>query len=208
LHGAYSRVGRRPHPDPALPAFAIIPIVDNPELEQCAQAFEQVKIQARKVTEGLTEAQFNWRPAQGEWSVEECMSHLTMVGTWQVGAIERAIDDARARGRTGSGPFRYGWFDRWLVRMTEPPVRRKVRSPRRFVPVHEQPITAVLPTFLHLQGMFLIQIERAAGLDLARVKVETPISRFLRLSLGMMFAQAAAHERRHLEQARRVRERL
>ena len=31
------------------------------------------------------------------------------------------------------------------------------------------------------------------------------MSRFLKMSLGMMFAQAAAHERRHLAQARRVR---
>jgi hypothetical protein len=182
--------------------------VDNPELEQCSQAFEQVKIQARKLTEGLSEAQFNWRSAPDQWSIEECLGHLTMVGTWEVRAMERAIDEAWARGRTAGGPFQYGWLDRWIVRMTEPPVRRKVRAPRRFVPVREQPITAVLPTFLHLQGMFLIQLERAAGLDLARVKVETPISRFLRMSLGMMFAQAAAHERRHLEQAQRVREQI
>jgi hypothetical protein len=182
--------------------------VGNPELEQQSQAFEQVKAQARKLTGGLNEAQFNWRPAVGQWSIEECLEHLTMVGTWEVRAIERAIDDALPRGLTGSGPFQYGWLDRWIVRMTEPPVRRGVRSPRRFVPVHEQPVTAVLPTFLHLQDMFLIQIERAAGLDLARVKVATPISRFLRMSLGMTFAQAAAHERRHLEQASRVRAQL
>ena len=41
-----------------------------------------------------------------------------------------------------------------------------------------------------------------------RVKVQTPISRFLRLSLGAMLAQIAAHERRHMDQARRVREML
>jgi hypothetical protein len=51
-------------------------------------------------------------------------------------------------------------------------------------------------------------LERADGLDLRRVKVATPISRFLKMSLGAMFAQIAAHERRHLEQARRVREKL
>jgi hypothetical protein len=51
-------------------------------------------------------------------------------------------------------------------------------------------------------------LERADGLDLRRIKVATPISRFLKMSLGMMFAQAAAHEQRHLMQARRVREQL
>jgi len=81
-------------------------------------------------------------------------------------------------------------------------------APRRFRPLHGQPITGVLPTFLHVQSRFIRQLERADGLDLRRVKVATPISRFLKLSLGMMFAQAAAHEQRHIEQARRVWERL
>jgi hypothetical protein len=52
------------------------------------------------------------------------------------------------------------------------------------------------------------QIERADGLDLRRVKVPTPIVRLLKMSLGSTLAQAAAHERRHLAQAWRVREKL
>ena len=79
---------------------------------------------------------------------------------------------------------------------------------KRFVPLHGQPLTAIMPTFLHVQNMFQLQMQRADGLDLARVKVASPISRLLRMSLGAMFAQAAAHGRRHLEQARRVREKL
>jgi hypothetical protein len=81
-------------------------------------------------------------------------------------------------------------------------------APKRFVPLHEQPITGILPTFLHVQDRFLIQIERADGLDLRRVKVPTPITKLLKMSLGSTLAQVAAHERRHLEQARRVRSRL
>jgi hypothetical protein len=84
----------------------------------------------------------------------------------------------------------------------------KVSAPRRFVPVHGQPLTAILPTFLHLQRMLQIQLERAAGLDLARVKVPTPILSVMKLGLGATFAQIAAHERRHLAQARRVLDRL
>jgi hypothetical protein len=87
-------------------------------------------------------------------------------------------------------------------------VRQKLEAPSRFIPLHGQPVTAVLPTFLHVQSQFLLQIDCATGLDLRRIKVATPLSRFLRLSLGAMLAQAAAHERRHLDQARRVREKL
>ena len=88
------------------------------------------------------------------------------------------------------------------------PVRNTLPASERFVPLHGQPVTAVLPTFLHVQDQLTLQLERAEGLDLRRVKVATPISRFLRMSLGMMFAQVAAHERRHLAQARRVHQKL
>jgi len=178
------------------------------ELEEYQQQIENIKAEARELTLGLSESQFNWRPAPDEWSIEECLSHLTMVGQWELRAIEQAVERGRAGGVTGTGPFSYGPVERFIVDMTQPPVRAKLPDPRRFVPLHGQPVTAILPTFLHVQSMFQLQMQRAEGLDLARVKVPTPISRLMRLSLGATFAQATAHESRHLEQARRVREKL
>lgn len=182
------------------------------KLEEYRQQIEQIQKQAGEITQGLTEAQFNWRPEPGQWSIEECLAHLTMVGQWEVRAIEEAIDQGRQEGRTGSGPFRYGAIDRLVLDLTavgrDGKPRRRFPAPRRFVPVHGQPLTAIVPTFQHLQRQFHIQMDRADGLDLARVKVATPISRFLKLSLGAMFEQAIAHEQRHLAQAGRVREKL
>jgi hypothetical protein len=178
------------------------------ELAGYRQQIETIKAEARELTAGLSESQFNWRPAPDQWSIEECLSHLTMVGQWELRAIEEAVDRGRAGGLTGTGPFSYGPVDRFIVDMTRPPVKTKLPASKRFVPLHNQPVTAIMPTFLHVQSMFQLQMERAEGLDLARVKVATPISRLLKMSLGAMFAQATAHERRHLEQARLVREKL
>jgi len=176
----------------------------NPELEQYRQQIEQIRLDAADLVKGLSEEEFNWRPGTGQWSIEECLSHLTMVGNVELGHIEKAIDDGRARGLTGSGPFEYPALERLILRETEPPARHAMGAPRRFHPLHNQPVTAVLPTFDHVQRMFILQMERADGLDLRRVKVVTPVSRFLKISLGATFAQAAAHERRHLAQARKV----
>lgn len=174
------------------------------ELEAYRQQFEEISRDAAALVEGLSEEEFNWRPASGVWSIEECLAHLTMVGHAQLRNIEEAIDAGRASGLTGSGEFEYSAIERYVLRESEPPPRSTVRAPKRFVPVHNQPLTAVMPTFYHVQRMFQLQIERADGLDLKRVKVATPIAKFLRMSLGATFAQAAAHERRHLAQARKV----
>src|ERR1700728_2139124 len=180
----------------------------TPELEQYCKEFDQISVQAREVTKGLNEERFNWRPGPGEWSIEECLAHLLIAGNWEIRAIEDAIGRATAHGMTGAGPFRYGPFERLIVRKTEPPVKRKFTAPKHFRPLHGQPVTAVLPSFLHLQSQLMLLAQSAEGLDLARIKVPTPISRLIRLSLGMTFAQVAAHERRHLEQAWRVRKQL
>jgi len=177
-----------------------------PELDDYQKQFQQAGEQAKILTQGLSEAQFNWRPRPDAWSIEECLGHLIIVGQQEIRLIETAIQNGRTRGLTGTGPFRYGWIERNILRQTEPPARRPFRAPRRFRPVHGQPLTAILPTFLHVQKQFAQLAAQADGLDLARVKVATPITRLLKLSLGIAFAQAAAHERRHLEQARRVRE--
>ncbi|MEI9977364.1 MAG: DinB family protein [Ignavibacteriota bacterium] len=188
--------------------FAIIATVPVSDIEAYRSQFEKIRQQAREVAGNLNEARFNWRPGPGEWSIEECLAHLTMVGQWEVRAIEQAIDAGKRRGITGQGPFEYGPINRFVVYQTEPPVRSPLPTSRHFVPLHGQPLTAVMPTFDHVQSQLIVLLQRADGLDLRRVKVATPMSRFLRLSLGAMFAQIAAHERRHLDQAWRVREKL
>jgi hypothetical protein len=182
------------------------------QLEEFRHQIRKIQQQAEDLTQGLTEAQFNWRPAPDQWSIEECLAHMTIVGQWEVRAIEQAVEQGHARGLTGSGPFHYGPIERFIVDASgvgpDGRPRRRFPAPRRFVPVHGQPLTAVVPTFQHLQRQLGIQLDRAEGLDLARVKVTTPISRLLKLSLGMMFAQIVAHEQRHIAQARRVHEKL
>ena len=177
-----------------------------PELEDCRRKFEQIREDAARLVEGLDNRQFNWRPGSGQWSIAECLGHLIIAGEAHRRGLDAALERARARGLTGRPPFRYPALQRWILAATAPESRRRFRTPRRFRPLADQPVTAVMPTFLHLQRQFLDRIGQANGLDLARVKVATPISRYYRFRLGIVFAQVAAHEQRHLLQAQRVRE--
>ena len=141
------------------------------ELEEYQQQIEKIKAEARELTAGLDRIAVQLASGPDQWSIEECLSHLTMVGQWELRAIEEAVERGRAAGSPGRGPFSYGPIERFIVDMTRPPVRTKLPAPKRFVPLHGQPVTAIMPTFLHVQNMFQLQMQRAEGLDLARVKV-------------------------------------
>ncbi len=131
--------------------------------------------------------------------------HLNIVGDRYVHVIETALTEARARGLVGQGPFGYGWLGKWMLVRTEPPPKRKYKAARTFTPSYGQPITAVMPTLLHLQEQLALQLEQANGLDLARIKVPALEARRPRLNVYLAFAWIAAHQRRHLWQARQVR---
>ena len=177
----------------------------TPELAELDRQFAAAKAEASELVNGLNESQFNWRPDARSWSIAECLQHLNIVGDRYVHVLETTLAEAQARGLVGQGPFGFGWLGKWILANTEPPPRRKGKAPRSFTPAYGQPITAVLPTFLHLQEQLALQLEQANGLDLARVKAPVPGYGPVKLNLHIPFAWIAAHERRHLWQARQVR---
>jgi hypothetical protein len=179
-----------------------------PELQQRQGQFSEAKEAASALAAGLTNEQFNWRPEPGRWSIAECLDHLHSTGSKLLPAMDAAIERARNRGKSASAPFRYGWFDNWFIRGTGPmPATGKgMKHPKQYAPRADQPVERVLPAFLELQDQLIQRLHAANGLDLARIKISSPILRLLRISLGAWFAATAGHQERHLEQARRVRE--
>ncbi len=178
----------------------------NAELAGYLQQIESLKRDADVFLAGMTDAQFNWRPGPERWSIAQCFDHLNVSTRRTFPAFDRAIAAARARGRTAPGPFRYGWFARWMVGSMEPPVKRRQRTFKIFLPSMEVPLAPTLTEFRTVRDQLAERIRNADGLDLRRARVTSPVTRFLRLPLGAYLAFVLAHERRHLWQARQVRE--
>ena len=177
-----------------------------PELEAYRDQFRAARIEANRLCAGLNSAQANWRPGVERWSVAECLIHLTVSARIYCALIRPVVAQAHARGLLGTGPFRYGIISRWLLRSVEPPVRGRTKTPRRFQPpdgvVHG--IANTLAEFVAVGVEWEECLNAANGLDLAQVRVPSPVVPWLRFRLGALFAGQAAHERRHLWQARRV----
>jgi hypothetical protein len=97
-------------------------------------------------------------------------------------------------------------LEKWIVRLVEPSPRRKFKVPKGYVPSSNRPYAHVVPTFFRLQEEFLDCLHKANGIDLSKAKVDNPVIKWFRLSLGQYLALHATHERRHLWQARRIKE--
>jgi hypothetical protein len=93
---------------------------------------------------------------------------------------------------------------RLLLRTSEPQSRVRFKSPKAFQPRPDGSRDEIAASLRTHQIAYIERLRRANGLDLSRARVTSPVSKWLRFSLGTLFAVIAAHERRHLCQARRI----
>jgi hypothetical protein len=177
----------------------------NSELEGYLEESRYIRQDVGAIVANLNDEQFTWRPAPDRWSIGECFEHLNLTAAAYIPAIDGAIEDARARNLRSDGPFVYPLVERLFVASNEPPPRRRFKAFKAYRPPSRLSPDTVMNAFSAWQDRLAERVKRADGLDLRRARRRSPILPIMKWSLGTMFALVLAHERRHIWQARQVR---
>ena len=178
----------------------------NADVQEWLRQNTAIQEDARRLAAGLSDAQFNWSPAVGRWSIGQCLDHLNISNAKQLALLETGIARGRVEGRLGDGPFRYGLVSRLFRRIMEPPVRlRWVKAPPPFQTAADKAAAEVTGEFQAIHERLIEALRQADGLDLPGVRVTSAFNDKIDYSLGMAFWIMAAHDRRHLWQAWQVR---
>ncbi|MCS3650736.1 hypothetical protein GGQ08_002029 [Salinibacter ruber] len=178
----------------------------HPQLDEYRTGFVDLQDEATALVTDADAATMRRRPDPDAWSVVQCIDHLNTAGWLLLRAMEDEIRRGRAEGPYGTPPFEYGVVSRWFAHVLEPSSGWTFDAPSLFEP--DTPNTLypneAVDEFLGLQGRFADCVGDAEGLDLRRIRFGSPAIPLLRISLGAWFEATLAHERRHLDQARRT----
>ncbi len=168
--------------------------------------FKQSSHEVKHLLDSLSEEYINKKLAPGKWSVAECIRHLILTGKYVTIEIDKSITNGIKRNKMGNPPFKYGWFNRYFIRYMKHKSHFTMAAPKLYKPdLHSYYDKSVLVTsYLDLQEQYCRLLEKADGLDLKRVKVRSPVIPVMRLSLGACFHAMAAHQERHIDQAKRT----
>jgi hypothetical protein len=164
---------------------------------------------ARAVAAGLSDAAGEWRAAPGTWSVAQCLDHLATANRVYLAAMRPAAERARHERRMRRRPIAPTFFGGLFVKSLEPPaggMRFRLRAPRAIEPASAPTLRGAFDAFIASQEEVRRFLDAYADLDLAGVRFANPFIRGLRFTLATGLHVIAAHERRHLWQARRVRQ--
>ena len=181
----------------------------NPaDIAALEDAFDAIEADARAIVNGLPETLGAWRVDATAWSVGECLDHLAIANRAYLRAMEPAAERSSMQGSTRRGPAQPGVFGSWFIRTLEPPVkpRLRTRAPQSIRPRPASSLADAVAQFLASHDEVRTFLRRYAHIDLAGVRFPNPFVRGIRFSLATGLHAIAAHERRHLWQAWRVRQ--
>ncbi len=185
--------------------------VESTQLLQHAQKDAQ-KIISTFENEFLTLSikETTWQAAPNQWSVLQCLEHLNLVSKHYITEMQKKVDGAIEQGITSNQYFKRGFIGKRMTKSMKPKENGAIPNPvqtfKNFNPINLPPIEdvqAVLDQFAQDQQVFLEVLEKAAMVDLNKVKI-TSLLRFLKLKLGDAIEFYLAHEARHMLQAQRV----
>lgn len=178
-----------------------------PELQALEDQFDAAEQDAQAVASGLSEEGGRWRPQMGSWSVSECLDHLANTNRAYLLAMNPAALRAHEYGSKRRGPALPGAGGRAFVWSLEPPVKPllKMRAPRSIRPREAPSLAEALASFQSSQDEVRAFLRTHEDLDLAGTAFPNPFLPGIRFSLATGLHVIAAHERRHLWQAWRVR---
>jgi len=169
-------------------------------------ALDELEADAKAVVRDLTDEQVNWQPNEGKaWSIAQCLDHIGKTNVVYVNAMRSSLP-ADGQVLTQDLPIRPGWFGRFFLWSVEPPSRFKVPAPAKIQPASQMARDEALRVFVESQRLIRSLLPECARSDVNRIRFQNPFLAGIKFTVGTGLLVMAAHGRRHVWQARRVRE--
>lgn len=180
------------------------------QLEQYRSGFADLKEKATALVADVDADAMQDRPDPETWTAVQCLDHLNTAGWLLLRSLEETIERGQAEGRYGCPLSDYGFVSRWFVRSMQPSSGWTFTAPSVLEPDAPNLLypNEVVDDFLALHDQFSACVGASEGIDLRRIRVPSPAVPLLRISLGAWFEATLAHERRHLDQAWSIPQRL
>ncbi|MEM6328401.1 MAG: DinB family protein [Bacteroidota bacterium] len=177
----------------------------SPQLQTYADHFRQSQSDAHRISDPLTEAQFNWKPSTKEWSVGECIVHLNIIAKAYLPVFEAQVEQGGPR---GTGPYTYGFVSRMFTHSVRPGGRPMPTggpmNPSTGGARSDLDKTRAMASLDESTERYIAVCAALDGLDYSAITVRSPFLKLMKLPIGAFVDAMGQHSLRHIQQAERV----
>ena len=180
------------------------PLTSEALIDDVVDGLDAVTSTVRSALGHLPADHLSWQPSPERWSAGQCLLHLARTGEAYRDVLAPVLDRARTGGVASPAPLRGTLLGRAFTGWMAPGRGMKGRTPAVFRPDPERSPADAVDVFLEEQGRLRALALTAKGLDLDGMRVRSPASSLLRLTVGDALRALVEHEWRHIRQAEAV----
>src|ERR1051325_2858632 len=136
--------------------------------------------EAKRLTNGLSDDQFNWHPAPDRWSIAQIIDHLNIVARLTLPRLEEAI--SLAPNTDSRKVWKPTFMERLFISMLGPNTKFKSPVPPPFVPGSGGQLANSMAEFEDLHRRLSACVDKSAGLDLKRIKATSAANKRVKMS--------------------------
>lgn len=173
-------------------------------LAEVKAGLDAVAREAEAAFGGLDARQLNWRPDAARWSVAQCFDHLLVSNRLMLRAADDALDDAKPGTIWQRLPVLPRVLGRLLIRSQAPGSARKFTAAPKAQPATGDMAADIVRRFVEQHSDVVTWLQALDERHAARAIMTSPFMRVITYSVLDGCRLVLAHDRRHLEQARRV----
>ena len=159
-------------------------------------------VECIKEWKACSDTTLNQRPADGGWSVFQCVEHLNLYSEHYVPALEQY---SMCSNLQKSGVYTSGWlWGRFANTMLLDSSRLRIQTFRDKEPSCDSLDKDVFEVFLAYQDRLMKVLRAGVDLDLDKRYVPLSLSSLFKMKLGDGLCLQVYHNERHIKQAKRV----
>jgi hypothetical protein len=148
--------------------------------------------------------QLNWRPEATRWSVAQVLDHVMSANRQMMDQAAAAQGGARPQSIWMKLPIWPGLMGRTLIKAVSPQAARKVKASPLAQPTASAIDPGIVARFIGQQRDLITRASAFDEQQAARLVMTSPFLKVITYSVLDGWRIIVAHERRHVEQGRRV----
>ncbi len=182
--------------------------LNHPFLQQMRTDLQEVVKAIKESFGGLSQQDFNWKPAPDKWSIAECMKHLLIVYSKYQPQLPQKITPHAPKNIKNTG-YKSTFMGRLFKSFVNPAKKGKTSAPKSLQPPSQSkyPLSLQLDFIEYLEEVIrFIEKTDELAIDLNKIKLKSSVTGFIRFNLGDYFEIESMHSRLHLVQMQRVKQ--
>lgn len=152
----------------------------------------------------LSEHQINWKPANGSWSIAECVDHLAVTNKIYLNEIEKQFSVKQIKADCSKAEVKHKWLCKFIIKGVDPVNIKKSKTFSVFLPSMSRYKRDVFDNLIDVQNNLINLVSSAKDLDLNKYVMSSPAAKIVKENFCDVLEIIRLHDRRHFNQAERV----